>query len=166
MDTNFASAQQSSPQEIERAKQTIVSSESFKKALNFFPEMVLILDKTRQTVYANQELLRTFDLKTLPDALGKRPGDIFRCIHARDEAGGTARDPAIDATIDRKRFELRSRVNAGRAPIERLQPPEFRLQPGLQPRPPELLPAAHQHPQPAVPGAAAGDGQEALDLSA
>ncbi len=87
-ETKFACPIRSTPQEIDQATRAIVQSEAFTKVLNLYPEIVLILDKHRQSVYCNTELLRLLDLKS-PEAIsGKRPGEIFNCINAFKEKAG------------------------------------------------------------------------------
>jgi hypothetical protein len=87
-ETQFASPLRSTPQEIDQATQAILRSDTFTKVLNLFPEIVLILDKNRQTVYCNQELLRLLGLQSPETILGKRPGELFNCINAFKERGG------------------------------------------------------------------------------
>lgn len=56
-------------------------------ALNTIPDCILILNEQRQTVFANKcllDLLNTNDL----DLLGKRPGEIFHCIHSDRNKNG------------------------------------------------------------------------------
>lgn len=87
-ETKFASPLRSTPQEIDQSVQVILRSNTFTKVLNLFPEIVLILDKNRQTVYCNQELLRFLGIKSPETILGKRPGELFNCVNAFKESGG------------------------------------------------------------------------------
>lgn len=87
-DTKFAPATRSSKQAIDAAWNTIITTELFVTALNLFPEVVLLLDRNRQTVYCNEPLLRLVGVDTPETILGKRPGEIFHCIHANEEPGG------------------------------------------------------------------------------
>lgn len=60
----------------------------YAEALNMVKTMVLILDKTRQIVFANKELISKLGFLSLEQVLGKRPGEIVNCIHAADAALG------------------------------------------------------------------------------
>jgi len=86
--TKFASPTRSQPQEIAAARGIIIDSKLFTEALNLFPEVIMILDQNRQTVYCNQQLLHLLGIESPDSLLGKRPGEIFHCIHAEDEPAG------------------------------------------------------------------------------
>ncbi len=86
--TKFASPVRSNDHEIAQETQTIVRSEVFSKVLNLYPEIVLILDKNRQAIYCNRELLQTLALKSQETIVGKRPGEIFNCVNAFKEKAG------------------------------------------------------------------------------
>lgn len=64
-----------------------------KDILNSLFDIVLILDINRQAVFVNRALLSYFGLMGPETILGKRPGEIFHCIHATEgECGcGTSR---------------------------------------------------------------------------
>jgi len=85
--TYFASAQRSSPEDIARRHLLIVRDPLFGKLLDLFPEMVMIIDRNRQTVYANRAV-EDFVKKPMADILGLRPGEAFGCMRAHDEEGG------------------------------------------------------------------------------
>ncbi len=87
-ETKFASPERSTCQEIDQATQAIVRSEAFTKLLNLYPEIVLILDKNRQAVYCNKELLRLLQLGSPETIIGKRPGEVFNCVNAFTEKAG------------------------------------------------------------------------------
>ena len=56
--------------------------------LNSLPYLALVVDASRQTVFANQALLDTFGLNGLADVLGQRPGEVLACLHAGSHAQG------------------------------------------------------------------------------
>ncbi|MFA4873951.1 MAG: ATP-binding protein [bacterium] len=70
-----------------------------KDILDSLFDIVLILDVNRQAVFVNRVLLDHMGLKDPAPILGRRPGEIFDCIYARDlECGcGTTRFCAICA---------------------------------------------------------------------
>jgi len=86
--TKFAPPQRSSPEEIRSAAATVLGSDTFISALNFFPEIVLILDKNRQVVFGNNEFMRLLGISDCAVIFGKRPGEVFNCIHASKEEAG------------------------------------------------------------------------------
>jgi hypothetical protein len=51
------------------------------------PDVAVILNWQRQLVYANEQLLQMFEIDGL-SAVGKRPGQLFDCIHAQETIGG------------------------------------------------------------------------------
>ncbi len=57
--------------------------------LDALPGMTLLLNKQRQTVYANRAALRHLGYDSLDEALGRRPGDLMHCVHAAADACGT-----------------------------------------------------------------------------
>ena len=50
--------------------------------LHAMPTMVLILNADWQIVFANAPLLEHFHLSALTSIIGRRPGELFNCIHA------------------------------------------------------------------------------------
>ncbi len=58
------------------------------QVLSALPDMVLVLNRQRQTVYANQALLDFTGYDTLDDVIGLRTGEILGCLHAFEREGG------------------------------------------------------------------------------
>lgn len=56
--------------------------------LRSIPGSVLILNKERQILAANQEILDALGLKESDKLIGDRPGEIFGCIHAGEGPSG------------------------------------------------------------------------------
>lgn len=56
--------------------------------LDTAPGMVALLNPERQIVYCNDACARAGGLANKEDALGMRPGELLRCIHATELAGG------------------------------------------------------------------------------
>jgi len=56
--------------------------------LNSLPYLALVVDRSRQIIFANQALLDTFGLNGLADALGQRPGELLACLNADSHAEG------------------------------------------------------------------------------
>ncbi len=56
--------------------------------LNSLPYLALVVDASRQIVFANQALLDTFGLHALEEIIGRRPGEILACLQAGEHSGG------------------------------------------------------------------------------
>lgn len=52
------------------------------------PATLLVLNRSRQLIFANHALLRQLGMKNCRALCGKRPGEIFNCAHALTEPGG------------------------------------------------------------------------------
>ncbi len=50
--------------------------------------IVLIMNLKREIVYANSYAAQAFDNVNLMDLIGKRPGDVFNCIHSKEDGRG------------------------------------------------------------------------------
>jgi nitrogen fixation/metabolism regulation signal transduction histidine kinase len=68
--------------DIENLSKTISRNRQLLDVLNVFPGFVLILNYTRQIVFANQSFLHFLGATCLADVLGKKPGDALLCEHA------------------------------------------------------------------------------------
>ncbi len=55
--------------------------------INSVPDMALVLNGSRQIIFANTVLLNLLDAE-LDDVMGKRPGDLFHCVYAKDAPDG------------------------------------------------------------------------------
>lgn len=86
--TKFASPQRSSREELIAARTTAEEENLFIEALNVFPEVVLMLDRNRQVVYSNQRAVQSLGMDCVDDLVGRRPGEIFHCIHSGLEDAG------------------------------------------------------------------------------
>jgi len=75
------------------AKSISLDAQLLTKALvhhvtNAIPCAVMILNKHRQIVYKNQGLMDLLSASSDKEVLGKRPGELFDCIHAHECSGG------------------------------------------------------------------------------
>lgn len=64
------------------------------EAMDLTGVMILVINDTRQIVYANQLMLKAFQVESLNQVLGQRPGEAIRCVHAHDSPGGCGTGPA------------------------------------------------------------------------
>jgi signal transduction histidine kinase len=86
--TQFAPAKRASEEEIKQQSLCIESDPDFKKLVNSVPNIILILNKERQTVFCNQSLLGLLNVQDLNWVRGQRPGELINCIHSRETEGG------------------------------------------------------------------------------
>ncbi|MHB8149629.1 MAG: PAS domain-containing sensor histidine kinase [Desulfobulbia bacterium] len=68
--------------EIETLSKTIGNNRQLLDVLNAFPGFVLVLNHTRQIIFANQAFLHFLGAASLAEVLGKKPGDALACEHA------------------------------------------------------------------------------------
>jgi signal transduction histidine kinase len=86
--TKFAAAERSDEKKIKEEAQKILQKNLFMKTINAFPEIVMFLDANRQVVFCNEMLLKTLGVTDPSTILGKRPGEMFDCVHSKEEEGG------------------------------------------------------------------------------
>jgi hypothetical protein len=86
--THFASAERSSSDEIKRENQLVSSQKDFTELFGAMTGIGGVIDKNRQIVYANSELLALLGLNSLEPILGKRPGEFVSCIHMGENSEG------------------------------------------------------------------------------
>jgi nitrogen-specific signal transduction histidine kinase len=68
--------------EIENQSKAIAGNRQLLDVLDSFPGFVLVLNQTRQIVFANQAFLRFLGATSVAQVLGKKPGDALACEHA------------------------------------------------------------------------------------
>jgi nitrogen fixation/metabolism regulation signal transduction histidine kinase len=68
--------------EIANQSKAISSNRQLLDVLDAFPGFVLVLNHTRQIVFANHTFLRFLGATCLTEVLGKKPGDALACEHA------------------------------------------------------------------------------------
>ena len=86
--THFASPERSSNDQVIHSQQSIIIQTLLVQVLNAYPEIVVILDKNRQIIFCNTKLLESLEVSDMTKIIGKRPGEIFGCIHADKEPAG------------------------------------------------------------------------------
>ena len=85
--TLFAPASRASSDDLAR------QYEAFKdyhctEMVNSLPSLVVVLNSTRQIVFANKSLLDLVGASDVKDILGQRPGEVLGCVHAKETDGG------------------------------------------------------------------------------
>jgi signal transduction histidine kinase len=86
--TQFASAERAGAAELDRQRRHFSDAWFFGEVMHYVPEMVLILNRERQVVYANRAALAGAGALDLNAVVGLRPGEAFRCIHSSETPGG------------------------------------------------------------------------------
>ncbi len=82
--TQFAPAERASPDVLQRQADQVAQSSFFRQYLDAIPDILVVLNRQRQVVFANQRLLDFLGLKEVGLAIGLRPGDALSCIHAAE----------------------------------------------------------------------------------
>ncbi|HOK94506.1 MAG TPA: ATP-binding protein [Anaerohalosphaeraceae bacterium] len=86
-DTFFAPAGREQPHQVRNLNARIESNPYVKSMLDALPMMVLVLNSHRQIVAFNETVLKI--TKSSAEAvLGKRPGEVIKCVHAGEGPDG------------------------------------------------------------------------------
>lgn len=86
--TWYAPAERAAPAEVSRFARVCLENPIIKVVLESVDGFVLILNRQRQVVAANPEVLEEIEIVDDAAILGMRPGELFGCIHSKDEEGG------------------------------------------------------------------------------
>jgi CheY-like chemotaxis protein/signal transduction histidine kinase len=92
METRFAPAERENIQQVKQENFQVTDTlEMFKSIVDLMPLNFVVVNESRQIVYCNRSVMGMLqcDIKQI---LGKRPGELFQCVHSNEmEAGcGTA----------------------------------------------------------------------------
>jgi len=85
--TCFAPSERARHDEIDR-QFSVLSEHAIPIVLNAIPIIAMVLNKQRQVVHGNRKFIDVLGLSDIREALGKRPGEAFRCVHANAHPGG------------------------------------------------------------------------------
>jgi signal transduction histidine kinase len=88
IETNYAPAECADVEILRQQRDVFREETSLMSLMNAVPNIVLILNEERQVVYANELLSKFLGLDSWENALGKRPGELFECIHSDELVGG------------------------------------------------------------------------------
>jgi signal transduction histidine kinase len=86
--TKFAPSERASAETIARQSSLFSVIESLPPLIHAVPDMLVVLNKQRQIVYANKKFLEAYGQGDLQTVIGLRPGEVFHCIHAKEEQAG------------------------------------------------------------------------------
>jgi hypothetical protein len=88
----FTPDERSSMDEIsagsQKIKKHVREDETLKTVFDSVFDMILIVDSNFQAVHASRTFLNFFQLESEAPILGLRPGEIFRCVHAKERDTG------------------------------------------------------------------------------
>lgn len=88
MQTYFAPPERDSKENLLKDLNLLNSSRELKLFLDSVSELVIVLNKYRQIVYANNVFLSFVEADRVEDVIGFRPGEGINCIHADELEGG------------------------------------------------------------------------------
>lgn len=88
LQTMFAPPERASDTEIKRLFGQIKATPFLSMLLDSVPSGIMVLNHERQIVFANRSILNFAGLNDTVAALGLRPGNALRCIHADETPGG------------------------------------------------------------------------------
>ena len=86
--TGLAPPERAPEREIRRQSKEFSAISFLREILNAVPNIVLVLNKERQVIFANKPLLEFLGRQDPSTVAGMRPGEVFDCIHARETQGG------------------------------------------------------------------------------
>lgn len=108
MPTRFAPAERAAPAEVRASHDALAAVPLLCRVLDGMPIPVVVLNRQRQIVLANQALLRAVGADREADVLGQRPGEVLGCVHAKELAGGCGTSEAcrtcglVRASLERR----------------------------------------------------------------
>jgi diguanylate cyclase (GGDEF)-like protein len=86
--TNYAPAERTAPETLLRQHSAWMAHEQTHLIGDAVPNVVLIINNTRQVVYANSRVTLFGNFHTLDSYLGLRPGELINCTNASKKPGG------------------------------------------------------------------------------
>jgi nitrogen fixation/metabolism regulation signal transduction histidine kinase len=88
LSTQYATAEKATLQLINEQNNIFIQNEPLCQVVNAIPEIVLILNKERQIIFANQTVASLLDNEEFKSILGMRPGELLNCEHSACTPGG------------------------------------------------------------------------------
>lgn len=86
--SEFASAERVDRNELEKQIKQIEEIQFIRNISDAVSNMVVILNKYRQIIFANKLFLRFLGLNESSSIIGKRPGEAVNCMHGDNTSGG------------------------------------------------------------------------------
>jgi K+-sensing histidine kinase KdpD len=88
LSTNFASPERSKPDELERQRKIFAEKNLHSALLDAGANCIIVLNKNRQIVYANDAFKNLFENPVNGPLIGKRPGEALNCQNAFTNLSG------------------------------------------------------------------------------
>jgi diguanylate cyclase (GGDEF)-like protein len=88
LSTDFALAERTELAKLQRQHQAWMQQEQTRLIGDTVPNVVLMLNNTRQIIYANSKVELFGKYKTIDSYLGLRPGELINCTHSTETPGG------------------------------------------------------------------------------
>src|SRR5512139_563254 len=119
--TAYAPAERSSEQEIAEQARYFLANPHFARLYDAVPDIVMILNKNRQAVFANAALLDLLGLPRESFRGGQRPGEVLGCVHVADGESecGTTEFCSTCGAVQAIMGALRGRITARECRISR-----------------------------------------------
>ncbi|HWR16337.1 MAG TPA: ATP-binding protein [Terriglobales bacterium] len=86
--TQFAPAERAGHEQIVKESHYFNSGSPISTLLNLVPDVILILNKQRQVVFANRAAIEFAAVDDMEDLLGMRPGELLHCKHSHESDNG------------------------------------------------------------------------------
>jgi signal transduction histidine kinase len=88
MPTHFAPAEREDPERLASQHQRVGARFGRQGLMEYSPSIALVLNQHRQVVYFNFAVMENLGVKDPNAAIGKRPGELFQCVHSDEMPGG------------------------------------------------------------------------------
>lgn len=86
--TSFAPAERDAIENVLHDADILQTCLLAEHVAHVIPSILVILNMQRQVVYMNQRLMDVLAGSTSREVLGKRPGELFDCVHAHEKKAG------------------------------------------------------------------------------
>lgn len=80
--TLFASPERTDPETLDRQVLLFCNNMLLADVADAVPNFLMVLNKQREVVYANKQVIKLLQAKSMDDIKGKRPGELFNCTYA------------------------------------------------------------------------------------
>jgi diguanylate cyclase (GGDEF)-like protein len=93
LQSEYALAQRTDRETLLRQQQLWLGNEGMRLVSEALPNLILVLNSTRQAVYANSQVKMFGEFNSPQSYLGLRPGEMINCVHAAEGPGGCGTTP-------------------------------------------------------------------------
>lgn len=88
MKTYYAPPEREDKDNLEKQSASVSGYKNLIELVASLPNIITILNSKRQIVYSNDILVNALKVEDFKELLGRRPGEVIRCIHADENEGG------------------------------------------------------------------------------